>query len=473
MVTRGEVVPADESDTQALSFVACGRALPGYRLRVVDAQGNPLPDRRQGRLQFRGPSATRGYYRNPEQTKRLFDGQWLETGDLAYLVAGELYPTSRWKDLIIRAGRNIHPYELEEAVGDIAGVRKGCVAVFGSVDPASGTERLVVLAETRETDPAERARLRAAINAQAVALTQTSADEILLVPPHTVLKTSSGKIRRAACRELYESGRIGRVDHGVASQLLRVALSAGLPQLKRGVQRLLEWLFAGYAWALFWLLAPPVWLLVVLSPRPAWCWWLSRVGARLLARLTATPLRVEGLQNLPADRPCVLVSNHTSYLDGIVLVATLPPGFSFVAKAELQQSWYARLFLQRIGVIFVERFEVQASAEDARRLVQLARGGRTLSFFPEGTFRRSPGLLPFRMGAFVAAASAGLPVVPVTLSGLRHILPGEHVLPHHGSIRVVVGQPIEPQGDGWEAAIKLRDQARAEILRRCGEPDLA
>lgn len=473
MMASGEAVPADASDTQALSFVGCGRGLPGYHLRVVDEQGNMLPDRRQGRLQFRGPSATRGYYRNPEQTRKLFDGQWLNTGDLAYLDRGELYVTSRWKDLIIRAGRNIHPYELEEAVGEIPGVRKGCVAVFGSVDPDSGTERLVVLAETRQTDPAELARMTAAINEQAVALTQTSADDVLLVPPHTVLKTSSGKIRRAACRELYESGRIRRAGRTAAWQWLRLALSAGLPQLKRAWRRLLEGLYGAYAGCLFWVLAPTFWLLVVSSPRPAWCWWLSRAGARLLARLTATPMRVEGLQNLPADRPCVLVSNHTSYLDGIVLVATLPPGFSFVAKAELQQSWYARWFLRRLGTVFVERFDLQESAEDAGRLVRLAKGGRTLSFFPEGTFRRATGLLPFHMGAFVAAASAGLPVVPVTLRGPRRILPAEAALPRHGRIEVVVGKSIEPKGDGWSAAIKLRDEARAEILRQCGEPDLS
>ena len=117
-------------------------------------RGSSCPTAREGPLQFRGPSATTGYYRNPEATKGLFDGEWLNTGDRAYLADGELYITGREKDIIIRGGRNISPYELEEAVGDMPGVRRGCVAVFGSQDAASGTERIVVLAETRESDAA-------------------------------------------------------------------------------------------------------------------------------------------------------------------------------------------------------------------------------------------------------------------------------------------------------------------------------
>ncbi len=123
-----------ELDGDVIRFPACGRALPGHEIRVVDETGRELPDRRQGRIQFRGPSATSGYYRNPEKTRELFDGEWLNTGDLGYTVAGDIYVTGRVKDVVIRAGRNIYPEELEELIGDLAGVRKGRVAVFGSVE---------------------------------------------------------------------------------------------------------------------------------------------------------------------------------------------------------------------------------------------------------------------------------------------------------------------------------------------------
>src|SRR5262245_35005758 len=156
----GRAAPADANDTTAFHFVACGQPLPGYQIRIVDATGHEVGERQEGRLEFQGPSTTRGYFRNPEATAQLCHGAWLDSGDLAYIAGSTVYLTGRAKDIIIRAGRNIYPHELEEAIGEIAGVRRGCVAVFGSPDPVSGTERLVVLAETRETAPSTLAQLR-------------------------------------------------------------------------------------------------------------------------------------------------------------------------------------------------------------------------------------------------------------------------------------------------------------------------
>ena len=127
-----------------LSFVACGRPLPGHEIRIIDDAGRELPQGREGRLQFRGPSATQGYYRNPAATDDLFDSDWLESGDLAYTRKGDIYVTGRRKDLIIKAGRNIYAQEIERAVGEVDGIRMGCVAVFGVLDQATGTEKLVV-----------------------------------------------------------------------------------------------------------------------------------------------------------------------------------------------------------------------------------------------------------------------------------------------------------------------------------------
>ncbi len=148
-LVNGEALRAADDATRTLQLVACGRPLPGYQIRVVDKAGRELPERHEGRIQFQGPSATRGYYRNLEESRKLFDGDWLETGDLGYIAAGDLYLASRSKEIIIRAGRNLYPYETEEAVGDIPCIRKGCVALFGSADPTTGTERLILMAETR------------------------------------------------------------------------------------------------------------------------------------------------------------------------------------------------------------------------------------------------------------------------------------------------------------------------------------
>ncbi len=207
--------------------------LPGHEIRIVDELGHELGERREGRLEFRGPSATSGYFRNETKTRELFHGGWLDSGDRAYMAGGDVYITGRIKDIIIRAGRHIYPQEIEEAVAEIPGIRKGCVAVFGVTDRASGTERVVILAETRETDPAARAALQVRAQEVAGGIAGTPPDEIVLAPPRTVPKTSSGKIRRSAAKELYESGRIRRAaTRAVAADPASVPCRPG-PQLAR------------------------------------------------------------------------------------------------------------------------------------------------------------------------------------------------------------------------------------------------
>jgi len=182
---------------------------------------------------------------------------------------------------------------------------------------------------------------------------------------------------------------------------------------------------------------------------------------------------VSGIENLPRGTPCVAVSNHASYLDGVAILAALPQPFGFVAKSELQRPFLARIFLRGLGTQFVERFDVEKSVEDSARLVERAKAGQSLFVFAEGTLTRAPGLMPFKMGAFQVAAEAGIPVVPIAITGTRSVLRDGSWFPHRGALAVVVSPPIAPQGSDWGAAVKLRDAARAEILRHCGEPDLA
>jgi len=476
---RATVAAADNGN--ALRFVSSGPPLAGHELRVVDRAGHELPERQEGRLEFRGPSSTSGYYRDAEKTRQLFHDGWLDSGDLAYIANGELYVTGRIKDIIIRAGRNIYPHELEQAIGNIAAVRNGRVAVFGSEDPRTGTERLIVLAETRSTDSAERERLHAEINTLASDLIGAPPDEIVLAPPGTVLKTSSGKIRRAASRERFEKGDIGRRQRSVPWQVARVALAGVLPQLRRSLRYMRAALYAGYCWSLYVLLSPLVWFGVTLLPRITQRWAVMRACVAVLAKATATPVRVNGLQHLPAPgQPCVLVANHASYLDGYTLVAKLPGHFRFIAKAELAEKFIIRLPLQRIHTEFVERFETSKGVRDTQRLAEVLKAGHQLLFFPEGTFTRVPGLRPFHLGAFSVAAQATAPVIPVAIRGTRSILRSDSWFPHRGAISIEIGAPLDPGefsaeagGDSWRVAIALRDRARAFILRHCGEPDLA
>ena len=475
----GHAIESADTDDHVLRFVACGRPLPGHEVRIVDAAGRELPERYEGKLHFRGPSATAGYYHNAEDTKQLFDGDWLDSGDMAYIAGGDIFITGRKKDIIIRAGRNIYPQELEEAVGRVTGIRKGNVVVFAAEDTANQTEKLVVMAETREEAAEKLNALRKEINTLAMDLVGTAADEVVLTPPGTVLKTSSGKIRRAANRSLYESGQIGRGYTAGWWQIVRIAASGILPELRRMWHGVLSGMYAAYCWMLFYLISPVVWLSVMLLPKSGWRWAVMRKIASFLVHASFTSLFVQGTENLSGKSPCILVANHASYLDSFVLVASLPLEFSFVAKTELSGSFLQRIFLERIQTEFVERFDKQKSIEDARRIASAAHKGRSLLFFAEGTFTRVPGLRPFHMGAFEAAVEADIPVVPIAIRGTRSILRDESRFPRRGTIIITIGKPIAPRQiqdpvapDLWTTAIKMRDAAREHILRHCGEPDL-
>lgn len=472
LTEEGRAEPAG-ADEVALRFVSCGRPLPGHQVRIVDEAGREVPDRRQGRLQFKGPSATSGYFRNPEKTRTLFQGSWLDTGDLAYSADGEVYITGRIKDIIIQGGRNIYPHELEEAVGNIPGIRRGCVAVFASPDPQTGTERLIVLAESRKREQEEVRKLRTAVVNLAVDLLAMPPDEVVIAPPGTVLKTSSGKIRRAACRQLFEQGAIGRTGRSPWLQLVRLSLAGIVPQLRRMIRATLEWLYAAWCWLLFGLLGLPIWLLVFVLPWVGARWQVVRLGMRLLLRLSGTRLTLHGLHNFSLERPCILVANHASYLDSLILAAVLPAPVRFVAKAELAQRFFARTLLARLQTLFVERFDATKGVEDAHRIAEIAGAGDRPLFFAEGTLQRMTGLLPFQMGAFAAAVEARVALVPVTIRGTRNKLRGDSWFPRRGPVSVHFSELIMPTGSDWQHALRLRDQVRAEILRHCGEPDLA
>lgn len=473
---QGRAQSSSDDDDSVLRFASCGRVLDGYRVRIVDDDGNELAERRQGRIQFQGPSATRGYFENPQATAELFDGDWLDSGDLGYLADGELFVTGRRKDLIVRAGRNLYPQELEDAIGDIDGIRKGCVAAFGSVDPADGTERLVVIAETTIRDHRQQEQIRHSIRRLSAERVGAAPEIIELLPPHSVLKTSSGKIRRSANREAFEQGTLQqpRAGPGVARLLL-----SGLPGLLRSASRRLgDHLYAAWSLAIFWLLAPLAWLGVAALPRRRWRFALARFLGRALARLTATPFVVDQAQALPPrEQACILVCNHASYLDGALLVAALPRELTFVAKEALGPQWVAGTFLRRLGAVFVERFDPRRGLADLQRIAELAQSGDAVVFFAEGTFSAAPGLRPFHMGAFVTALESQLPVVPVAISGTRRILRANSWHPQHGRVRITLGDPIAPPalsdapGENWRAAVALRDRTREWILAHCGEAD--
>ncbi|MDX1635654.1 MAG: AMP-binding protein [Marinobacter sp.] len=471
---KGEASPVDADEAEedgALRFVSCGKPIPNHDVRIVDDDGEELPERREGSVQFTGPSATRGYYRNKEKTDELFDGDWLNTGDRGYLADGELYLSGRNKDLIVRGGRNIYPGEIEEAIGELEHVRSGCVAAFATGMGESEGEKLVVVAETRETRREIHERLEKEIVKIARDCLGIDVDEVVIARPHTIPKTSSGKLRRNDTRLRFERGELEPKDVPVWRQLLRLARGSWRQHGRRLARSGGRWLYAGWAWLALGLVGLPVLVLVNLLPRQSWRWQLCHHAARLLGLITGTRLKVEGFERLrKLPQGCVIVANHTSYTDALVMTALVPRPMHFVAKAELKRFAVLRHFLRLVGTETVDRSSEQSSVRASREIAE--RGSdRRLMFFAEGSFDAAPGLRPFHMGAFMTAALLDEPVIPVALKGTRRKLPADRWNPRPGSIEAIIGEAIEPEGDDWKSATRLRDKTRRQILEMTGEPD--
>ncbi|MFI4974939.1 MAG: AMP-binding protein [Caulobacterales bacterium] len=468
---RAQSAPPEASDAQA--FVSCGAPLIGHEVRIVGSGEREAPDRVEGRLQFRGPSATSGYFNAPDKTAELFSDGWLESGDLAYIADGEVFITGRSKDIVKRAGRNIHPGDIEAAVRALAGVARGGAVLFSAPDPVRGTERLVLAVETSLRDEPARRRLVEAAQELAADHLEASVDEIVLLAADSIPRTESGKVRRAALREAYLQGSAGGRIVSPGRQVLRLQVTAAAGRLRRAFRNTGERLYALYWWGVVGAMGLVLWPSVMLLPRLHWRWQAAHAVSRLAIRLLGHRLTVTREAPTPA-RDVVYVANHSSYLDSVVLSALLRGDLAFAVYKELLGDAFQGSFLRRLGVLFVERFEPTGAVADVGRALETVRDGRPLVVFPEATIMRMPGLLEFRMGAFVAAAQAGAPVVPVTIRGTRGILRHNHRwFPHGGAIHVHIGAPIPPDGADFEAALALKNAARADILAHVHEPDLA
>lgn len=227
--------------------------------------------------------------------------------------------------------------------------------------------------------------------------------------------------------------------------------------------------YGPYAWLALLICGMPTLLFVTITPGRHRRRRLTRWFARLYFRVIGSPVRVNEAANMPAGA-CVVVANHASYLDGIILTAALPPNFTFVIKREMAVFPFAGFLLRRIGSEFIDRTSDVHRKRTARRLFKAARSGDALAFFPEGTFRAEPGLRSFKPGAFRAAWQGRVPLVPIVIYGAREKLPAEVWLPAPGPLWISIGAPIDPQDH--DSARAMLQATRASLLARLGEPDL-
>jgi 1-acyl-sn-glycerol-3-phosphate acyltransferase len=464
----GQAVPT--SDADALTFVSCGSALPEHHIRIVDRSGATVAERREGRVQFRGPSVMAGYYRNQTATRAVTtDDGWIDSGDLGYLADAELFLTGRDKDVIIKGGRNIYPHEAEAVVAAIQGIRKGCIAVFGAADTALGTERLVVVAETRETDATVREELQQRILEGVADALGTPPDTVVLARPGAVLKTSSGKVRRGATRDAYLGGTLDRGSGSMTFQWLTLGWHTVSARLRRAANLLLRVSFTAYILALTLVLVPPLWALVRMSGQQAMARRLLRRFSRVIVAMSGCPLEVRGLEHLRDLGPAIFVANHASFFDVVLVLATLPATLRFAAKARLATYPVLGTLIPKAGYIAIEKTKLSEQMEGADEVSAALGAGESMFVFPEGTFVQAPGLLPFRLGAFRAAVENARPLVPVSICGTRHIFPANTLLLSPGPITLTIDPPLRPSDSGWGETVRLRDEARRVITRAVGE----
>lgn len=453
----------------ALAFVDCGAVIDGHGMRIVDDNNHELPERHVGNLQFTGPSSMQGYYNNPQATALVYHDGWIDTGDLAYLADGEVYITGRRKDLIIKAGRNIYPAEIEENTAKVPGVRQGCVVAFGVTDNDRGTEQLIIVAETREKNHDKRAKIRDDIREAISKILDIVPDHIVLVAPNTVPKTSSGKLQRARCKKMYMNGQLGKRHVPTWLQITKITVQSLVRKTAAFIYTCGKFIYSLYVAIVFVLTLLPVYVIVRLSTRDIAAR-AMRFWAQFLVKAAFCRLKVNGKGHLNEKTPVIYTANHASYMDTVVLLAVLPPNTRFVGKKELLKVPVIKTFISKLGFLVVDRFDLPKGIEDTRAIEETLKQGFPVMIFPEGTFAYASGLRPFRLGAFKIAVETKVAVCPVALQGTRYILRNSEKLMQPGRVNVTITAPIMPQGMEWQDVIALRSATRREIAKHCGEP---
>jgi fatty-acyl-CoA synthase len=490
---QGRAVPARADDATAISFVSSGMPIPKHEVRIADPNGTEVSDRTEGFLWFRGPSATIGYYQNAEATEKLLptgpaegDGEyaWVNSGDRAYRADGEIYVTGRVKDIIIKGGRNLYPHEVEELAARAEGIRKGCIVAFGQKDEAAGTEKLIVVAESREREASRRAAIVAAVTEQVSQGLGLPPDRVELIPPGSIPKTSSGKLRREETKQLYLAGKLSASKAPAWVQIARlatasVARTAGA-EIWSGVRRGLEILYGLYFGVVFLVWIVPTWTIVNFISDYRKAGRFTSAALKILFALIGCRVRVFGKEYVDAPGAKVYAANHTSYFDVLALMQGLGVPYHFVAKMEVGRMPFIGTFLTKMKHTRFNRSDPGSRLRQMREMEALLREGESIFVFPEGTFTGEDGVRPFQLGAFKAAVDAGMPIVPVSLAGTRRFLRDGTYLPRPTNVTITVSAPISPrvatdatkseESAAWHELIRLRDTTREAIARHSGEP---
>jgi fatty-acyl-CoA synthase len=486
---EGHAAPVQAEDKTAIGFVSSGFVLPEHGVVITDKNGHPVPERTEGLLWFRGPSVTSGYYRNEEATEALFaggppagDGEypWVNSGDRAYQAEGEIYITGRVKDIIIKGGRNLYPHEVEELASRVDGVRKGCVVAFGLAGEETGTEKLVIVAESREENSTKRAAITAAINEEVARGLGLPPDRVELIRPGGVPKTSSGKLRRDETKRLYLAGTLSAAKPPAWMQIARLGagsyLKGAMQGMRRGIRAGLEKVYGVYFFIVFILWIIPTCAIVRLYKDHRAAGRYTSAALKLLFALTWIPVKVVGKEYMDTPGAKVYVSNHASYFDVLAAMMGLGVPYRFVAKGEVNKMIFIGTFLRQMGHLSFDRNDPNSRLRQVEEMEECLRRGESVFVFPEGTFTPEDGVRPFQLGAFRGAVATGAPIIPVSLAGTRRFLRDGTWLPRPTRVTITLSAPIYPEvaklgedSQRLQEIVRLRDQTREVIAQYSGE----
>jgi acyl carrier protein len=487
----GRAVPAPAQDSTAIAFVSSGKPLRGHDVLIVDDDGGEVPERVEGYLWFRGPSATSGYYQNPEATAELFprgvsgeqgEFPWIKSGDRAYRADGQIFVTGRVKDIIIKGGRNLYPHEVEDLAAHTDGIRKGCIVAFGLKDDASGTEKLVVVAEMRDPAANRRATIAAALTENVTRGLGLPPDRVELVPPGSIPKTSSGKLRREETKRLYLAGILSEGKAPAWVQVLKLGASGASQsfgqQIRAVAKRTLEILYGLYFGVVFVLWIVPTWAIVYFIRDTRAAGRFTSAALKLLFALIFIRVNVSGKEYMDTPGAKIYAANHGSYFDVLPLMMALGVSYRFIAKMEVNRMPFVGTFLRRMGHLSFNRTDSRSRLQQSEEMQQYLRQGESVFVFPEGTFTPEDGVRPFQLGAFKASVATGAPIIPVSIAGSRQVLRDGTILPRPSHVRITISLPIYPQAKGnsqsenWQELVRLRDATREAIAKFAGEPIL-
>jgi len=339
----------------------------------------------------------------------------------------------------------------------------------------------LIIAESREMRTSGRATVAAKITDQVARGLGLPPDRVELIPPGSIPKTSSGKLRRDETKQLYLAGTLTAAKPPAWLQIARLGLGSSVKAAARaiggGLRTALEKVYGVYFIVVFILWIVPAWLIVRQFKDRQAAGRFTSAALKVLFFLAGIRVRVLGKEHMDTPGAKVYASNHASYFDVLPLMLGLGVSYRFVAKGEVNTMPFIGTFLNKMGHLSFDRHHAGSRLRQVHEIERCLQQGDSVFVFPEGTFVPEEGVRPFQLGAFRGAVATGAPVVPISLAGTRRFLRDRTFLPRPTRVTITLSPPIYPSSAMPNGGprhlpeiVRLRDLSREAIARYSGEP---